>query len=218
MQCFHIKYKNWINWNLKCSSNPLQSLPCGSINGLIPQSWMYVSHGLLMCVYVYLLCEMRRWCWRLSWKSQREKHRCQTTCESLCPRNLETSAHRKKKNTKLKQKQEVCLNNAASTEKHRLAVFERKWWNGKRTHPASALWLCSLSLRPRWSFQPEHRRRRTIIESNRDISTIIDTRTRVHLGSSWLELPRPYSGMTLSLLMPALHTGHCCLLGCVSNH
>lgn len=123
-----------------------------------------------------------------------------------------------KKNTKLKQKQEVCLNNAASTEKHRLAVFERKWWNGKRTHPASALWLCSLSLRPRWSFQPEHRRRRTIIESNRDISTIIDTRTRVHLGSSWLELPRPYSGMTLSLLMPALHTGHCCLLGCVSNH
>lgn len=126
--------------------------------------------------------------------------------------------HTGKKNTKLKQKQEVCLNNAASTEKHRLAVFERKWWNGKRTHPASALWLCSLSLRPRWSFQPEHRRRHTIIESNRDISTIIDTRTRVHLGSSWLELPRPYSGMTLSLLMPALHTGHCCLLGCVSNH
>lgn len=38
------------------------------------------------------------------------------------------------------------------------------------------------------------------------------------LGSCWPVLPRPYKGITLSRLMPALHTGHTCLLGLVSNH
>lgn len=37
-------------------------------------------------------------------------------------------------------------------------------------------------------------------------------------GSCWPVLPLPYSGMTLSLLMPALHTGHTWLVGLVSNH
>lgn len=141
MQCFHIKYKNWINWNLKCSSNPLQSLPCGSINGLIPQSWMYVSHGLLMCVYVYLLCEMRRWCWRLSWKSQREKHRCQTTCESLCPRNLETSAHRKKKH-KVKTKTGSVSKQRSKHGETPPCCFWKKMMEWKEDSPR----LCSLAL------------------------------------------------------------------------
>lgn len=39
-----------------------------------------------------------------------------------------------------------------------------------------------------------------------------------NLGSCWPVLPRPYRGMTLSRLMPALHTGHTCLFGLVSNH
>lgn len=39
-----------------------------------------------------------------------------------------------------------------------------------------------------------------------------------HLGSCCPVLPLPYSGMTLSRLMPALQTGHTCLLGLVSNH
>lgn len=38
------------------------------------------------------------------------------------------------------------------------------------------------------------------------------------LGSSCLVLPLPYSGITLSLLMAALHTGHTCRLGRVSSH
>lgn len=38
------------------------------------------------------------------------------------------------------------------------------------------------------------------------------------LGSCWPVLPRPYNGMTLSRLMPALHTGQTCLFGLVSNH
>lgn len=42
--------------------------------------------------------------------------------------------------------------------------------------------------------------------------------TSTHRGSCWPVLPLPYSGMTLSRLMPALHTGHTCLLGLVSNH
>ena len=41
---------------------------------------------------------------------------------------------------------------------------------------------------------------------------------QVYLGSSWLVLPLPYSGMTLSLLVPALQTGHPGLLGHVSSH
>lgn len=41
------------------------------------------------------------------------------------------------------------------------------------------------------------------------------TRSR---GSCCLVLPRPYNGITLSLLMPALHTGHVGLLGRVSSH
>ena len=39
-----------------------------------------------------------------------------------------------------------------------------------------------------------------------------------YLGSSWFVLPLPYNGITLSLLMPALHTGHTDLFGRVSNH
>lgn len=39
-----------------------------------------------------------------------------------------------------------------------------------------------------------------------------------YLGSCWPVLPRPYNGITLSLLIPALHTGHTCLFGLVSNH
>lgn len=38
------------------------------------------------------------------------------------------------------------------------------------------------------------------------------------LGSCWPVLPRPYMGITLSRLIPALHTGHTCLLGRVSSH
>lgn len=38
------------------------------------------------------------------------------------------------------------------------------------------------------------------------------------LGSCWPVLPRPYKGITLSRLMPALQTGHTCLVGLVSNH
>lgn len=38
------------------------------------------------------------------------------------------------------------------------------------------------------------------------------------LGSCWAVLPRPYKGITLSLLIPALHTGQTCLFGLVSNH
>ena len=41
---------------------------------------------------------------------------------------------------------------------------------------------------------------------------------QVYLGSCWLVLPLPYSGMTLSLLVPALQTGHPGLLGHVSSH
>ena len=37
-------------------------------------------------------------------------------------------------------------------------------------------------------------------------------------GSSFSSLPLPYSGITLSRLIPALHTGHACRLGLVSNH
>lgn len=38
------------------------------------------------------------------------------------------------------------------------------------------------------------------------------------LGSSCFPLPRPYNGTTFSLLIAALHTGHSCLVGLVSNH
>lgn len=88
-------------------------------------------------------------------------------------------------------------------------------WKYKPTHPASALRLCSLPLRPGWSFQPE-----TAETVRKKLTTKKDTHTEdsAHLGSSWLELPLPYSGITFSLLMPALHTGHCCRLGRVSNH
>lgn len=41
---------------------------------------------------------------------------------------------------------------------------------------------------------------------------------KVYLGSSCLVAPRPYSGITLSLLIAALHTGHIFLAGRVSNH
>lgn len=37
-------------------------------------------------------------------------------------------------------------------------------------------------------------------------------------GSCWFTLPRPYNGITLSLLIPALHTGHMGLFGRVSSH
>lgn len=37
-------------------------------------------------------------------------------------------------------------------------------------------------------------------------------------GSCCPVLPLPYSGITLSRLIPALHTGHTCLVGRVSNH
>lgn len=37
-------------------------------------------------------------------------------------------------------------------------------------------------------------------------------------GSCWFVLPRPYSGITFSLLIAALHTGHSCRLGRVSSH
>lgn len=46
----------------------------------------------------------------------------------------------------------------------------------------------------------------------------LDSGVQVYLGSSWLVLPLPYSGMTLSLLIPALQTGHTDLLGRVSSH
>lgn len=39
-----------------------------------------------------------------------------------------------------------------------------------------------------------------------------------HRGSSSLVLPRPYSGITFSLLMAALQTGHSCRDGLVSSH
>ena len=39
-----------------------------------------------------------------------------------------------------------------------------------------------------------------------------------YLGSCWSEDPLPYTGMTLSRLMPALHTGQVCLFGLVSSH
>lgn len=38
------------------------------------------------------------------------------------------------------------------------------------------------------------------------------------LGSCCPVLPLPYKGITLSLLIPALQTGHTCLFGRVSNH
>lgn len=37
-------------------------------------------------------------------------------------------------------------------------------------------------------------------------------------GSCWFVLPRPYNGMTFSLLIAALHTGHNCRVGRVSSH
>lgn len=37
-------------------------------------------------------------------------------------------------------------------------------------------------------------------------------------GSSCFVLPRPYNGITFSLLIAALHTGQTCLLGRVSSH
>lgn len=40
----------------------------------------------------------------------------------------------------------------------------------------------------------------------------------LYLGSSCFVAPRPYNGMTLSLLIAALHTGQTCLVGLVSNH
>lgn len=40
----------------------------------------------------------------------------------------------------------------------------------------------------------------------------------IYLGSSCLVSPRPYNGITLSLLIAALQTGHICLVGRVSNH
>lgn len=90
-------------------------------------------------------------------------------------------------------------------------------WKYKPTHPASALRLCSLPLRPGWSFQPETAE---TVTNRQKLTTKKHTHTEdsAHLGSSWLELPLPYSGITFSLLMPALHTGHCCRLGRVSNH
>lgn len=39
-----------------------------------------------------------------------------------------------------------------------------------------------------------------------------------HRGSSSLVLPRPYNGITFSLLMAALHTGHSWRVGRVSSH
>lgn len=42
--------------------------------------------------------------------------------------------------------------------------------------------------------------------------------TYIYLGSSCFVAPRPYNGMTLSLLIAALHTGQTCLVGLVSNH
>lgn len=38
------------------------------------------------------------------------------------------------------------------------------------------------------------------------------------LGSCCPVLPLPYKGITLSRLIPALHTGHTCLFGLVSSH
>lgn len=51
---------------------------------------------------------------------------------------------------------------------------------------------------------------------NRD--DIVMCHKTTHLGSCWPVLPRPYRGITLSRLMPALQTGHTCLLGLVSSH
>lgn len=39
-----------------------------------------------------------------------------------------------------------------------------------------------------------------------------------YLGSCCPVLPLPYSGITLSRLIPALQTGHTCRLGLVSSH
>ena len=39
-----------------------------------------------------------------------------------------------------------------------------------------------------------------------------------HLGSCGFGFPLPYIGITLSLEMPALHTGQVCLFGLVSSH
>lgn len=87
------------------------------------------------------------------------------------------------------------------------------------TDPSSALRFRSLSLRSRWGFQPE-RRRTTSGAAAKNIWRRLRANSKLawYLGSSWLALPLPYSGMTFSLLMPALQTGHCCLLGRISSH
>lgn len=86
------------------------------------------------------------------------------------------------------------------------------------TDPSSALRFCSLALRSRWSFQPERWRTTSGTAANTWRRLRVKSKLAWYLGSSWLALPLPYSGMTFSLLMPALQTGHCCLLGRISSH
>ena len=60
--------------------------------------------------------------------------------------------------------------------------------------------------------------RTDILTLKKSMADSLDNGVQVYLGSSWLVLPLPYSGMTLSLLIPALQTGHTDLLGRVSSH
>lgn len=56
------------------------------------------------------------------------------------------------------------LEHLSSERKHvKFKNTHKKTWTNnldfwKATHPASTFWLCSLSLRPRWSFQPEQQK------------------------------------------------------------
>lgn len=56
------------------------------------------------------------------------------------------------------------------------------------------------------------------IKHNSSRSSIWIQESLSYLGSSCFVAPRPYNGMTLSLLIAALQTGQTCLVGLVSSH
>lgn len=56
------------------------------------------------------------------------------------------------------------------------------------------------------------------IKHNSSRSSIWIEESLSYLGSSCFVAPRPYNGMTLSLLIAALQTGQTCLVGLVSSH
>lgn len=90
-----------------------------------------------------------------------------------------------------------------------------EWWKFKRLTvfaSASALW-------PGGRGGTLFLRRKKISNYVRQVFFFTESSYfAAYLGSSWFVLPRPYKGITFSLLIPDLQTGHNFLFGLVSSH